>query len=104
MYPVASTNEQDLENLMDVYLDAVFHPAIYTKRAIFEQEGWHLELTSDDAGSPRGLVCNGVVFNEMKGALSDPDSVLLNAVSAGAVPRYRVSLRIGRRSRSPFRI
>ena len=86
MYPVASTNEQDLENLMDVYLDAVFHPAIYTKRAIFEQEGWHLELTSDDAGSPRGLVCNGVVFNEMKGALSDPDSVLLNAVSAGLFP------------------
>lgn len=86
MYPVASTNEQDLENLMDVYLDAVFHPAIYAKRAIFEQEGWHLELASDDAGSPRGLVCNGVVFNEMKGALSDPDSVLLNAVSAGLFP------------------
>ena len=86
MYPVASTNEQDLENLMDVYLDAVFHPAIYEKRAIFEQEGWHLELTGEEAGAPRALTCNGVVFNEMKGALSDPDSVLYNAVSAALFP------------------
>ena len=44
VYPVASTNEQDLLNLMDVYMDAVLNPAIYTKRAIFEQEGWHYEL------------------------------------------------------------
>ena len=47
MYPVASTNGQDLLNLMDVYLDAVLHPAIYHKRAIFEQEGWHYELAGD---------------------------------------------------------
>ena len=44
VYPVATTNEQDLLNLMDVYMDAVLNPAIYTKRAIFEQEGWHYEL------------------------------------------------------------
>lgn len=47
IYPVATTNEQDLYNLMDVYLDAVFNPAIYTKPTIFEQEGWHYELDSE---------------------------------------------------------
>lgn len=82
MYPVASTNEQDLLNLMDVYMDAVLHPAIYEKRAIFEQEGWHYEL--DGADEP--LKYNGVVYNEMKGALSDPDSVLYNALSAALFP------------------
>ena len=55
LYPVASTNEQDLRNLMDVYLDAVFHPRIYEKRAIFEQEGWHYELrAADTAGAAVG--------------------------------------------------
>ncbi|MEG0505327.1 MAG: hypothetical protein RR547_11830, partial [Raoultibacter sp.] len=72
IYPVASTNEQDLLNLMDVYMDAVFNPAIYERRAIFEQEGWHFEI--DSADEP--LRYNGVVYNEMKGALSDPDSIL----------------------------
>lgn len=81
MYPVASTNEQDLLNLMDVYLDAVLHPAIYRKRAVFEQEGWHYELSGDE-----GLSYNGVVYNEMKGALSSPDSVLYNALSAALFP------------------
>lgn len=71
MYPVSSTNVADLENLMDVYLDAVLHPAIYQRPRIFEQEGWHLEYDED---SDR-LAYNGVVFNEMKGALSDPDDV-----------------------------
>ena len=47
MYPVASTNTADLENLMGVYLDAVLHPAIYHRRRIFEQEGWHLEAADD---------------------------------------------------------
>ncbi|BAK44323.1 insulinase family protein [Eggerthella sp. YY7918] len=104
MYPVASTNEQDLKNLMDVYLDAVLHPAIYHKRAIFEQEGWHYELAGDveanqgDSvagdmvaateaadGSAR-LVLNGVVYNEMKGALSDPNSVLYDELQAALFP------------------
>jgi Zn-dependent M16 (insulinase) family peptidase len=92
MYPVASTNTQDLENLMDVYLDAVLHPAIYTRRRIFEQEGWHLELVDADgapAQTPEAdsrLVYNGVVFNEMKGALSDPDTVLIDALDNQLFP------------------
>ncbi|AEB07600.1 Peptidase M16C associated domain protein [Coriobacterium glomerans PW2] len=76
LYPVASTNEQDLVNLMSVYLDAVLNPAIYTKPAIFEQEGWHYELESPEAP----LRLNGVVLNEMKGALSDPMEVLDGAI------------------------
>lgn len=95
LYPVASTNEQDLFNLMDVYLDAVFHPNIYDKRAIFEQEGWHYELTANDAqaGDPAALsanettlVYNGVVYNEMKGALSDANSVLYDKVQEALFP------------------
>ncbi|MDY2789104.1 MAG: insulinase family protein, partial [Atopobium sp.] len=73
MYPVASTNEQDLFNLMDVYIDAVLHPAIYQRPRILEQEGWHYELAEDG----KTLIYNGVVFNEMKGALSDPEEIIL---------------------------
>ena len=97
IYPVATTNEQDLYNLMDVYLDAVFNPAIYTKPTIFEQEGWHYELDLPESveiegdGNPASLRegtlrYNGVVFNEMKGALSDPMSVLDDAVNAALYP------------------
>ena len=88
VYPVASTNEQDLLNLMDVYMDAVLNPAIYTKRAIFEQEGWHYELDVPE-GAPLAdgrLRYNGVVFNEMKGALSDPMDVLDNAIMRELFP------------------
>lgn len=88
VYPVASTNEQDLLNLIDVYMDAVLNPAIYTKRAIFEQEGWHYELDVPE-GAPLAagtLRYNGVVFNEMKGALSDPMSVLDDAVNRALFP------------------
>ncbi len=84
MYPVASTNECDLFNLMDVYLDAVFHPSIYHKKAVFEQEGWHYELAEGESGET--LVCNGVVFNEMKGALSDPSSVLYDELQRALFP------------------
>ena len=80
MYPVASTNQQDLLNLIDVYMDAVLNPAIYTDRHIFEQEGHHYELEDGK------LVYNGVVFNEMKGALSDPESVLYHAVNRALFP------------------
>ena len=97
IYPVATTNEQDLYNLMDVYLDAVFNPAIYTKPTIFEQEGWHYELDLPEGEAGEGDACsqdlragtlryNGVVFNEMKGALSDPMSVLDDAVNAALYP------------------
>lgn len=84
MYPVASTNEQDLVNLMDVYLDAVFHPDIYRRPVIFQQEGWHRELEGE--GEDTRLVVNGVVYNEMKGALSEPDSVLYDGLSAALFP------------------
>lgn len=72
MYPVASMNDKDFENLMDVYLDSVFYPNIYKYPEILKQEGWHYELedTSEE------LRYKGVVFNEMKGALSSPESVL----------------------------
>lgn len=97
IYPVATTNEQDLYNLMDVYLDAVFNPAIYIKPTIFEQEGWHYELDLSESVEGEGgdspaslregtLRYNGVVFNEMKGALSDPMSVLDDAVNAALYP------------------
>ncbi len=72
VYPVASTNDKDFANLMDVYLDAVFHPNIYREEKIFKQEGWHYELDSIDGE----LTLNGVVYNEMKGAFSSPDDVL----------------------------
>ena len=84
MYPVASTNTADLENLMGVYLDAVLHPAIYNDKHIFEQEGWHLELEGD--GDDFELVYNGVVLNEMRGALSDPDEVLYQALMRQLFP------------------
>ncbi len=72
VYPVASTNDQDFQNLMDVYMDAVLHPNIYREEKIFRQEGWHYELESEDGP----LTYNGVVYNEMKGAFSSPESVL----------------------------
>lgn len=74
VYPVASCNEKDFQNLMDVYMDAVLHPNIYKEEKIFRQEGWHYELESEDAP----LIYNGVVYNEMKGAYSSPESLLDN--------------------------
>lgn len=72
VYPVASCNEKDFQNLMNVYLDAVFYPNIYHEPKIFQQEGWHYEL--EDTKGP--LTINGVVYNEMKGAFSSPESLL----------------------------
>ncbi|MCR5055020.1 MAG: insulinase family protein [Lachnospiraceae bacterium] len=72
VYPIASTNDKDFRNLMDVYMDAVLHPNIYKKQEIFKQEGWHYEMTDPDGE----LTINGVVYNEMKGAFSSPDDVL----------------------------
>jgi Zn-dependent M16 (insulinase) family peptidase len=69
-YPVASQNLQDFYNLIDVYLDAVFYPTL--SRQTFEQEGWHYEVEERDAP----FLYNGVVFNEMKGAFSSPETVL----------------------------
>ena len=72
IYPVASCNDKDFQNLMHVYLDAVFHPNIYKYKEIFLQEGWHYEL--EDVDAP--ITLNGVVYNEMKGAFSSPEGVL----------------------------
>ena len=72
IYPVASCNEQDFRNLMDVYMDAVLYPNIHSKEEIFRQEGWHYELDSKNGE----ITYNGVVYNEMKGAFSSPDGIL----------------------------
>ncbi|NDO45682.1 insulinase family protein [Clostridium sp. MD294] len=82
MYPIASKNEKDFINMMDVYLDAVFYPRIYEKKEIFMQEGWHYVL--EDKNSL--LSIKGVVYNEMKGALSDPESILSNTISRSLFP------------------
>lgn len=71
VYPVASCNDRDFQNLMHVYLDAVFYPNIYNEEKIFRQEGWHYEM--EDEHAP--LTINGVVYNEMKGAFSAPDEI-----------------------------
>lgn len=71
VYPVASCNDKDFQNLMHVYLDAVFYPNIYHEKKIFQQEGWHYEM--EDENSP--ITLNGVVYNEMKGAFSSPDEI-----------------------------
>ena len=72
VYPVASCNDKDFQNLMHVYLDAVFYPNIYRKEEIFRQEGWHYELEDEKSE----IQINGVVYNEMKGAFSSPEGVL----------------------------
>ena len=82
MYPVASCNAKDMNNLMSVYLDAVFHPLIYKNKNIFLQEGWHYELEDPEAE----LGVNGVVYNEMKGAFSDPEEVLFRYVQSTLYP------------------
>jgi Zn-dependent M16 (insulinase) family peptidase len=82
VYPVASCNDQDFKNLMDVYLDAVFNPNITKYEEIFKQEGWHYELTGKDDE----LKINGVVYNEMKGAYSSPDEVLSSQIYRSLFP------------------
>ena len=72
VYPVASCNDKDFMNLMDVYMDAVFNPNAIKEKKIFEQEGWHYDLKDHNDE----LKYNGVVYNEMKGAFSDPEAVL----------------------------
>ena len=90
VYPVASCNDKDFQNLMHVYLDAVFYPNIYEKEAIFRQEGWHYEL--DGEGK---LTYNGVVYNEMKGAFSSPDSVLYREMSTALYPHTTYAFESG---------
>lgn len=77
LYPISSRNEKDFYNLLDVYLDAVFYPAMYEKKEIFLQEGWHYEMDSLDDE----LTINGVVYNEMKGVYSDPQNIVSDAIT-----------------------
>ena len=81
-YPVASCNDQDFQNLMHVYLDAVFYPNIYKKEEIFRQEGWSYHLENKEGP----LTYNGVVYNEMKGAFSSPDEVLEREIMNSLFP------------------
>ncbi len=81
-YPVASKNEKDFFNLLDVYLDAVFNPNIYKYKEIFMQEGWHYELNSREDE----LKYKGVVYNEMKGAFSSPESILMRLCGNSLYP------------------
>ena len=78
VYPIASCNDKDYHNLMHVYLDAVFHPNIYRKEEIMQQEGWHYEMNDKDDE----LKFNGVVYNEMKGVFSSPDDVLARRIQS----------------------
>lgn len=91
VYPVASCNDKDFRNLMDVYLDAVFHPNIYREEKIFKQEGWHYEL--ENAGDE--LTINGVVYNEMKGAFSSPDDVLYREIMNSLYPHTSYAVESG---------
>ena len=82
MYPVSSRNDQDFMNLTEVYLDAVFAPAIRHNKNIFYQEGWHIEMEGPDATPSY----KGVVFNEMKGAMSSVDDIIMEGMLAAAYP------------------
>lgn len=82
VYPVASRNEKDFHNLMDVYLDAVFYPLIYENKYTLRQEGWHYNLENPEAE----LSYNGVVYNEMKGVYSSPDAFLENEAMKALFP------------------
>ncbi len=72
IYPVASCNDKDFKNLMEVYMDAVFYPNVYIHEEIFKQEGWHYELENIESD----IIYNGVVYNEMKGAFSSAEQVI----------------------------
>ncbi len=91
IYPVASCNDKDFQNLMEVYLDAVLYPNIYRHKEIFCQEGWHYEL--EDLDAP--LAVNGVVYNEMKGAFSSPDEVLSREIMGALYPETSYSFESG---------
>ncbi|MCY6370793.1 insulinase family protein [Clostridium ganghwense] len=82
LYPVASKNEKDFFNLMDVYLDAALHPNIYKYPEILMQEGWHYEINNKNDE----ITYKGVVYNEMKGAFSSPDDVLYRKIQESLFP------------------
>jgi len=81
LYPVASCNDKDFKNLMDIYLDAVFYPNVLKQKEIFMQEGWHYEIDEDQ------LYHNGVVYNEMKGYMGSPDYILEQLIKKSLYPQ-----------------
>lgn len=91
VYPVASRNEKDFFNLMDVYLDAVLYPNIYKHEEIFMQEGWHYNLENKDDN----LTYNGVVYNEMKGAYSSAESLLFRSIPGSLYPSTTYAISSG---------
>ncbi len=91
VYPIASCNDKDFQNLMHVYMDAVFYPNIYEKEEIFRQEGWHYDLEEKDGE----LKYNGVVYNEMKGAFSSPEGVLDRVILNSLYPDTSYSFESG---------
>lgn len=91
IYPVASCNDKDFQNLMHVYMDAVFYPNIYKEEKIFWQEGWHYEMEDEQDE----LTINGVVYNEMKGAFSSPDDVLDREILNSLYPDTAYSVESG---------
>ena len=82
LFPIASRNEKDFFNLMDVYLDAVFYPKIYEIPEIFMQEGWHHEIFEEN----EPIRYKGVVYNEMLGAYSSPERILSDNISKSLFP------------------
>lgn len=82
IYPVASCNDKDFKNLMHVYMDSVFYPNIYNNKYTFMQEGWHYEMDNPDDE----LKINGVVYSEMKGALSSPEGLIYDATQMHLLP------------------
>ncbi len=91
LYPIACCNDADFQNLMNVYLDAVFYPNIYKTDKIFKQEGWHYEMENEDDE----LTINGVVYNEMKGAFSSADDVLSREIQNSLYPDITYGIESG---------
>ena len=91
VYPVASCNDKDFQNLMGVYLDAVFAPRVLSEPKIFMQEGWHYEM--EDMDSP--ITYNGVVYNEMKGEYSSPDSTVSSYILFSLFPDTQYGVESG---------
>lgn len=89
LYPIASTNDKDFKNLMDVYLDAVFNPLAIRDKEIFEQEGWHYEINEGK------LIYNGVVFNEMKGYMASGEYLLDHYIKKSLYPNSPYSYHSG---------
>ncbi len=82
MYPIASCNDKDYENLMDVYMDAVLYPNLINEDKILKQEGWHYELNSPE----EEITYKGVVYNEMKGVFSSPEQTLFRKIQQSLFP------------------